>query len=201
MGSAASNVKASRAGATVVRKYPSRASPTTTARAAAPEIRPAQPGPAVHSSLQATVTKNKFVDADARDPLLASRLSHLGPVQPNPHYSSTSTSSLDPYRNQSSSLPSDMMSEAPVSAFPSPRDNPALRVLAARQRIQEEGDTELEGVGKRGFEGRKYLDVGVLQLALMRRKRGEPDARIEEALSIKKGRLSVLGKGIVEAVS
>jgi hypothetical protein len=93
-----------------------------------------------------------------------------------------------------------MMQAPPVSAFPDLRDNPALRILEARQRIQNDAERELEQVGRRGFEGRKYVDSGIINLALMRRKRGENDAKIEEAYEIKKGRLNALGKGIVEAV-
>jgi hypothetical protein len=93
-----------------------------------------------------------------------------------------------------------MMQAPPPSAFPSPRDNPALRVLEARQRIQDEADRELEQMGRRGFEGRKYIDVGLIQLALMRKRHGEPDAKAEEALGLKRGRLAVLGKGIIAEV-
>jgi hypothetical protein len=93
-----------------------------------------------------------------------------------------------------------MMEPPPHTAYPDPRDNPALRLLEARQRIQDEADRELENVGRRGFAGRKYIDAGTIQLALMRKKRGESDARIEEAYAVKKGRLSVLGKGIVDTV-
>jgi 3-deoxy-7-phosphoheptulonate synthase len=93
-----------------------------------------------------------------------------------------------------------MMQSPPQNAFPDPRNNPVLRVLEARQRISDEAEDELRDVGRRGFAGRKYVDAGVIQLALMRQSRGEPDARIEDALSIKKGRLSVLGRGTVGAV-
>jgi 3-deoxy-7-phosphoheptulonate synthase len=92
-----------------------------------------------------------------------------------------------------------MMQSPPQNAFPDPRNNPVLRVLEARQRISDEAEDELRDVGRRGFAGRKYVDAGVIQLALMRQSRGEPDARIEEALGIKKGRLSVLGRGTVGA--
>jgi hypothetical protein len=138
---------------------------------------------------------------DARDPAFASRLSSLGAVQPNPHYSPSSASQFDPRRNTSPHLPSDtMMQSPPQSAFPDPRNNPVLRVLEARQRIADEAEDELRDVGRRGFAGRTYADAGVIQLALMRQSRGEPDARIENGLGIKKGRLSVLGRGIVGAV-
>jgi 3-deoxy-7-phosphoheptulonate synthase len=93
-----------------------------------------------------------------------------------------------------------MMQAPPQSAFPDPRNNPVLRVLEARQRIADEAEAEMSNVGRRGFEGRKYVDAGVIQLALMRQARGEPAARIENSLGIKKGRLSVLSPGTVGAV-
>lgn len=92
-----------------------------------------------------------------------------------------------------------MMQAPPQSAFPDPRNNPTLRVLEARQRLTEEAEDELRDFGRKGFTGRKYVDAGVIQLALMRQARGEPDARIEDALGIKKGRLDVLGKGTLSA--
>ena len=95
-----------------------------------------------------------------------------------------------------------MMQAPPREAYQQdPRNNPALRVLAARQRIQEAAEEESNNRGRRGFAGRTYVDAGAIQLALMRKAHGENDSRIEEALSIKKGRLGVLGKGIVDSVS
>lgn len=93
-----------------------------------------------------------------------------------------------------------MMQAPPASAFPDPRNNPVLRVLEARQRITDEAEGELKNVGRKSFGGRKYLDAGLITLALMRQARGEPESRIEQALGIKKGRLSMLGKGIVGPV-
>ena len=93
-----------------------------------------------------------------------------------------------------------MMGELPQSAFPSPQDNPALRILQARQRIQNEAEDELENVGRPSFRGRRYVDAGTLTLALMRRKHGEPDSRIEEALGIRKGRLAAIREGMVTAI-
>lgn len=92
-----------------------------------------------------------------------------------------------------------MMQAPPQSAFPDPRNNPTLRVLEARQRIANEAEDELRDYGRKGFTGRKYVDAGVIQLALMRQARGEPNARIEEALGIQKGRLAVLGQGTLQA--
>jgi 3-deoxy-7-phosphoheptulonate synthase len=149
----------------------------------------------------ADVNRAIAVELDARDPAFASRLSSLGAVQPNPHYSPTSTSQFDPQRNRSTNEPSDMMQAPPQSAFPDPRNNPVLRVLEARQRISDIAEDESRDVGRRSFAGRTYVDAGLITLALMRQARGEPDARIEEALGIKKGRLSVLGKGMVGPVA
>lgn len=141
---------------------------------------------------------------DARDPAFASRLSSLGAVQPNPHYSPTSRSQFDPQpqsQQASQHLLGDMMQAPPQSAFPDPRNNPVLRVLEARQRIADEAEAELSNVGRRGFQGRKYVDAGVITLALMRQARGEPAERIESSLGIKKGRLSVLRSGTIGAVA
>ncbi|KAF7677524.1 hypothetical protein GT037_004383 [Alternaria burnsii] len=181
------------------------AAPTsTTQRAPAPSA-PAQAptrGPTVHPEMQATGEKTEAVLQDARDPAFASRLSSLGAVQPNPHYSPSSQSQFDPRRNTSPNLPSDtMMQSLPQSAFPDPRNNPVLRVLEARQKIADQAEDELRDVGRRDFQGRTYVDAGVITLAMMRQAKGEPDSRIEDALGIKRGRLSVLGKGTVEAVA
>ncbi|KAF1966967.1 hypothetical protein BU23DRAFT_308257 [Bimuria novae-zelandiae CBS 107.79] len=197
MGSSAS--KGARAAGASVRKYPSRPAPSTT-RAPAPASPQNNVGPTAHPPPQASGAKTEAIDLDARDPAFASRLSSLGAVQPNPHYSPSSASSFDPQRNTSTDAPSDMMNELPQSAFPNPRDNPALRILEARQRIQNEVEGELENVGRPSFQGRTYVDAGTITLALMRRQRGEPDSRIEEAFGIKKGRLSMLREGTVSSV-
>ena len=124
----------------------------------------------------------------------------MGAVQPNPHYSATSTSEFDPQPNTSHHLPPDAVQAPPQAALADLRDNPALRVLEARQRIQDEAERELEGVGRRGFGGRKYVDASTIQLALMRRRHGQHDDNIEAGLGIQKGRLGALGNRVVEAV-
>lgn len=204
MGSSAS--KGARTAGSAVRKYPTRPPPSTTTRpsaASAPQAANAPAsarGPTVHPPAQVSETKTKAIEQDAKDPAFASRLSSLGAVQPNPHYSPTSTSQFDPQRRDDYNLFPEMMQTPPSSAFPDPRNNPVLRVLEARQRIADEAEDELKDVGRRGFTGRKYADAGLIQLALKRRAKGEPDSRIEEALGFKKGRLSVLGKRTVSTV-
>ncbi|KAJ8106060.1 hypothetical protein OPT61_g9791 [Boeremia exigua] len=93
------------------------------------------------------------------------------------------------------------MQAPPQSAFPDPRNNPVLRVLEARQRIADEAEEEISNVGRKGFKGRKYVDAGVIQLALVRQARGEPAARVENSLGIQAGRLSVIGPGTIGAVA
>jgi len=202
MGASAS--KSAKSAGSAVRKYPTRAPANTTiaaaaataTRAAAAPTQRVTPGPSFHPPVEAAETKTEAIEQDARDPALAARLNSLGAVQPNPYYSPTSTSQFDPRR-----MPSDaMMQEPPRSAFPDPRNNPVLKVLEARRRIADEAEDEIRHVGRRSFQGLTYLDAGLIQLALMRRAKGEPDARIEEALGIKKGRLSVLSRGIVAPV-
>ena len=229
----ASSSKATGAATTAARKYPTRAPPSNvTARAPAPSRQTPQPSapsanpaprfsetapegplfpPALLPPPYTNIQPGGVIDLDTRDPAFASRLSTLGAVQPNPHYSATSRSQFDPQPQRQPQSPShtrpgtdllgDMMQAPPQSAFPDPRNNPVLRVLEARQRIADEAEAEMSNVGRRGFEGRKYVDAGVITLALMRRARGEPAARIESSLGIKKGRLGVLGPGTVGAVA
>lgn len=73
-------------------------------------------------------------------------------------------------------------------------------VLAARQRFQEEADTELENLGRKGFPGRKFLDVSAIRQALLLLQEGESEGVVEKRLGLRKGRLGVLGKRVVEGV-
>ncbi|KAF2868008.1 hypothetical protein BDV95DRAFT_501469 [Massariosphaeria phaeospora] len=198
MGSSTS--KGARAAGAGARKYPTR-SPNSTTRPATPAASPSASGPTVHPPPQAYESRTPAVDTDARDPGLASRLNTLGAVQPNPHYSASSTSAFDPQRRQTSESPFDMMTSMPQSAYPDPRENPALRLLEARRRIQEEAEEEMINAGRRGFQGRKYVDVGIIQMALMRQQRGEVNTKIEDVLGVKRGRLDVLGKGVVKSIT
>ncbi|KAF2279543.1 uncharacterized protein EI97DRAFT_430595 [Westerdykella ornata] len=205
MGSSAS--KGARAAGSAARKYPTRV-PSSTTRApppapAPPNTTPSQASQAApaQSAPQTNPQKNNPIDLEGPDPGLAARLQSIGAVQPNPHYSPSSMSSLDPRRGSTSAdIPFDMAEAPPHHSFPNPRDNPALRVLEARQRIQDQVDQEQENSNRKGFQGRSHIDAGTIQLALMRQKRGEPDSRIEAAFGLKKGRLAVLKRGVVETV-
>ncbi|ORY19825.1 hypothetical protein BCR34DRAFT_471520 [Clohesyomyces aquaticus] len=208
MGSSAS--KATRAAGASARQYPTRIPTSTNSRPPPPPppSSPASyPGPNARSSQQTTSSQTPALDPDARDPLLASRLHSLGAVQPNPHYSPSSTSPLDPDRSRtlrqtspSTSTSANIPQNFPSDPFPHMADNPAIRVLQARQRIQEEAEEEISMTGRKEFVGRKYIDAGIVSLALMRRGKGEADARIEDGLGIATGRLGVLKRGVVDAV-
>ncbi|KAF2476457.1 uncharacterized protein BDR25DRAFT_339463 [Lindgomyces ingoldianus] len=199
MGSSVSKI--TRTAGARARKYPTRVPNVTNNPPRPLPPQHSKPGPSVDPPPQVSDSNNQAIDLDAHDPLLASRLNTLGAVQPNPHYSPSSTSPLDPERNISPSRSTDPnMPHFPPEAFSNIQDNPAIRVLQARQRIQDEAEEELAIVGRKGFRGRKYVDAGTIGLALMRKEKGEAEERIEDSLRIRKGRLRVLGKGVVEAV-
>ena len=159
------------------------------------------PFPPVDESQHSALIPNlPATNLDAEDPAFAAQLRSLGAVQPNPHFSPTSTSPLDPQRNTSTTRPSNPSSPYPPSAFPDPRTNPALMVLQARQRLQEEAEEEFLNVGRKGFPGRRFVDVSTVRQALLLRQKGEGEEDVERKLGFRKGRLGVLGKGFVEGV-
>jgi len=85
--------------------------------------------------------------------------------------------------------------------MPDPRTNPALLVLDARSKIQDEADREFLEAGKRGHTGRQFLDVSqIRQILVMRDDRGVEGSEIERQLGLKKGVVERLGsKGVVGA--
>jgi hypothetical protein len=75
-----------------------------------------------------------------------------------------------------------------------------LTVLSARQRLQDTAETELQSVGRRGFQGREYVDIVAVRQAMLLVQGGKSVSVAEETVGLKKGRLGVLGRGIVEAL-
>ncbi|KAF2814609.1 uncharacterized protein BDZ99DRAFT_566575 [Mytilinidion resinicola] len=198
MGSSVS--KGARAAGNAARKYPTRVTNATNTPSSAPPVAPGgRPGPTVHPTPQASQAKTEAINLDGQDPTFAAQLRSLGAVQPNPHYSSTSTSPLDPQRSADTDYTSQPTSQYP-SAYPDPSTNPALTVLAARTRLQELAEEELSQTGRRGFQGRSFVDVAAVRQAMMLVQRGETQSKAEETVGLKKGRLGALGRGIVEAV-
>ena len=91
--------------------------------------------------------------------------------------------------------PSDPSSQ-PVG--PDPRINPALKALEARARLQDEAEREFMDAGRRGHEGRQFLDVVTIRQVLMLRDDKRLAAEeIERRLGLKKGVVARLGaKGV-----
>ncbi|KIW07210.1 uncharacterized protein PV09_02075 [Verruconis gallopava] len=198
MGSASS--KASQAaGGSVARRYPSRPSPAT-------QRSPQQQnsGPNRHPYQEVRETRDKIVDTDASDPVLASKLRKIGPVQSNPYQSHTSTQSRSA-RQASRGLTSKLNSienELPPGLFPdaeSMHSNPALLILKARKRLQEQADYEFNNIGKRNFAGKEMADVHMVMDALKMRRSGMHLQIIEKQLGLREGFMARLGdKGVTE---
>ncbi|KAK5000061.1 hypothetical protein LTR66_001008 [Elasticomyces elasticus] len=198
MGSSTS--KAARtAGGTAARKYPSRPSPSSQSPAQtsnAPTQRPPSgqqqaPGPTVRPQARASGTRDEALNLDASDPDFARSLRQLGAVQPNPTMSPTST-----FPHPSNPNNPTRPSSQPVG--PDPRMNPALKALEARARLQDEAEREFVEAGRRGHEGRQFLDVVTIRQVLMLRDEKRLAAEeIERRLGLRKGVVARLGsKGI-----
>jgi len=132
----------------------------------------------------------------------------MGVVQPNPFLPPQHSS--DPHQitppgpsHKSRHLPSYVQPDPRnlTQFFPDPPSNPALRILQARQQLQDEAERELEMLGRRGFEGRRFLRSGEIRDALALREAGVGEEEIERKMGLKKGVVRVLTpKGIVENV-
>jgi hypothetical protein len=169
------------------------------------EIRVCCPRDCYHEE-DITNTHGTAINADASDPVLASKLRQIGPVASNPYQSHTSTQYVPPSRQAAKGLPAEFAplgNEPPPGLFPDPatmRNNPALLVMQARKRWQEKAEAELEEVGRSGFVGREMMDVGMVTDALRMRRRGVGDADIEKRLGLRSGVLRKLGPpGVTEA--
>lgn len=79
------------------------------------------------------------------------------------------------------------------------RSNPALMVLQARSRLQEQADIELDNVGRRGAKGREFLDVYMVTDALKMRRAGITAEAIEQKMGLRSGIMAKLGaRGVLE---
>ncbi|TVY25109.1 hypothetical protein LHYA1_G005964 [Lachnellula hyalina] len=201
----------SKATTKTARKYPTRSPPTSTSSTPSAQPFRSSPsptatnlGPQVHPEPKATSTRDRDINRDASDPDFAARLQQLGPVQPNPTYSASSTfhapsppatstntnttttssshasASSTPQFRPSSSAPSQFI-------FPQASQNPAVSLLTARYRLAEEADREFESIGRRGARGRSFLDVVTLRQVLVLRERGVGEGEIEKRLELREG--------------
>lgn len=150
----------------------------------------------MHPKTQASSHRDEAINLDASDPDFARSLRTLGAVQPNEIESQSSRYSAVLHSKSSSRNP---LSTSGPPIMPTPSNNPALQILAARQKWQDLADYEAGEYGRRGFKGRELLDAGTLRRVLtLRDRRGIADEKIEEMLELKRGTVKKLGpKGLV----
>ncbi|KAJ5610598.1 hypothetical protein N7510_007317 [Penicillium lagena] len=154
--------------------------PTSTPSSQPSQARTSQ-GPTYHSKEQPSSVKSNAIDLDGRDPDFAASLRSIGPVNPSPTLSHSST-----FQRQGTS---------PQTIFPQ-GTNPALLVLKARQQITKAAEDEAEQIGLTGRGGRQFVDAFTIQSALrMRDQQGLPPDEIERLLRLRPGVMEKLGKG------
>ncbi|KAI6799444.1 hypothetical protein KC361_g2855 [Hortaea werneckii] len=196
----ASGSKASRAAGSAARQYPNRPAPAPpsaqSATNAPPQPPPApnhEPGPTVKPQARATGSRDEAINLDASDPDFAQSLRSIGPVQPNPTLSPTSA-----FPNPGN--PNKNLTQAPRPLGPKPRENPTLVALESRAKLQQAADAEFQMAGKRGHEGRQFLDVYMIRQILIERDvQGRSAEEIERKMGLKRGVVERLGgKGIVQ---
>ena len=136
----------------------------------------------------------KAINRDAADPDFARSIRSLGPVTPSPTFSNSSV--FNSAQQNTSGYPQPQM-------FPSTATNPALQILDARNRLTDAAEAEFSEMGRRGFQGKEFLDVVLIRQALMMRdEKGMTNTAIEKTLGLKNGVVARLGrKGTVGDVS
>jgi len=161
----------------------------------------------------ATDSLSSATNLDASDRLYAANLRRIGVVDPNPFFAPPTS---DPHQaapsyrigNSTNSRPSEL-SSAESTSLPPPNffpasdigSNPALRILQSRQQLQDEAERELDQIGRRGFEGRKFVDIGSIRDAISLRDSGMRASDIEKRLGMRTGSIAKLGtRGVVENV-
>ncbi|KAL6716402.1 hypothetical protein ACLMJK_005969 [Lecanora helva] len=202
MGSSTSKAAKTAAGA-ARRQYPQRVPPPPTINAprtpSAPAGQPAAPGPTVHPQSQASESRDESISLDASDPDFARSLRSLGPVQPNSTLSDTSTFSPNPPNvGGSKSSPN----QPHPQFFPDPSQNPALLVLKARERLQQEAEVEFARTSRSEGGKRGFLDISTIrQILVMRDEKRMSEVEIEKSLGLGAGVVKRLGaKGVVGEV-
>ncbi|KAK0657149.1 hypothetical protein B0T16DRAFT_425485 [Cercophora newfieldiana] len=178
------------------RRFPTRAPgsapPPTATRTPRPSPRPqAQPQASHAEEDVSTGSVDAYSGTDSVNRAFADRLKQMGVAQPNPIFSPSSTVSGFP-----DAYPTAQSFSKPQ--FPPAVGNATLGVLAARRRIQEQADLELENMGRPGAQGRELLDIATVKKILIMRQRGDETADIELKLRLKPGVVARLGPlGIV----
>ncbi|WPG98879.1 Hypothetical protein R9X50_00167900 [Acrodontium crateriforme] len=187
----ASGSKASKAAGSAARQYPTRPplsstyAATSNPAARAPPPRPSPAKPSVQA--QASESRSEAINLDASDPDFARSLRSIGPVQPNLTLSPSSAFGVN--AGNSSQL-----------RGPDVRKNPAIMMLEARARLQDEADKEALDAGSKGHGGRQFLDIlTIRRMLVMRDLNGDSPEDIEKSMGLKKGVVDRLGiKGVIE---
>lgn len=196
MGSSSSKV--AKTASTTVRRYPATSSISKSANPPPPQPSSfeSQAGPTVHPRPSASTTRDEHIDLDARDPDFGSRLSQIGPVQPTPTLSHSST--FAPTAQVVKSSSSSKSTSSPPSrrqVFPSVASNPALLIVQARARLGKIYDEESESLGRGSFKGRTLISAADLKNVLAMRDDGNrPAGEIEKQLRLQQGLLEKLGQ-------
>ncbi|KAF2437179.1 hypothetical protein EJ08DRAFT_691480 [Tothia fuscella] len=188
---------------------------------------PEQAGPTVHPSTGPSEVKDDAINLDASDPQYASNLHKLGIVNPQTQFSHPSDPQRQSQsQGQSQSQSQSPSAQSPIASSPTahapdfyspptsnptsnhpfqdqysmnPSSNPALLILKARQELQDKADREADMVGRRGFEGKEFVEVHLVREALRMRGERVEDAVIERKLGLKGGVVRRLGgRGVVE---
>lgn len=76
--------------------------------------------------------------------------------------------------------------------------NPAVSLLAAREKLATEAEEEFSNIGRKGASGRRFLDVLTVRQVLQMREKGIRAEEIEERLGLRRGGVEKLGaRGVV----
>lgn len=195
MGSSSSKV--AKTASSTARRYPAAASiPRSTnfpSTQPSPSERP--PGPSVYSKSSASKPGDQHFDLDTQDADFQSRLTQIGPVQPVPTASHSST--FAPVAQVVRSASSEKSTSSPFSGqqlFPSTSSNPALLIVQARERFAKIFEEESNNLGRGNFKGRTIITAAELKNVLSMRDDGRrrPD-EIEKQLRLREGLLGKLG--------
>lgn len=142
--------------------------------------------------MRCLVSKLKFflaISLDARDPDFAASLRSLGPVQPNSTRSNTSTFTSSSRSTPATTRPrtNDPSPPQGQNIFPNPAQNPALRILEARDRLAAEAEEEFTR-GRLGGKGRRFLDLGTIrEVIALRDEKMLPATEIESKMGLAEG--------------
>ncbi|KAI9695222.1 MAG: hypothetical protein M1820_008794 [Bogoriella megaspora] len=199
MGSSASKASRSAAGV-ATRKYPSRPSqasinPGSTTSNRPPPAPEGLAGPTVRPQPRASETRDETINLDSADPAFAQSLRSIGPVQPNPQLSNSST-----FPASSTNTTTGQQTQPHFPTEQQLASNPALTLLNRRRELQEQAEEEFRSHGKRG-QGRQFLDAITIGRILKMRDEGIRFEEIERRMELRQGVVQRLGrKGVVECI-